>query len=174
MRATLRSVCCFLLTASPGTVMAQSRPPRPPNDSQTVVFVCEHGTVKSVVAMAWFAELARQRHLPVKAISRGTNPDPTVPSLVLQGLRADGLALGSFAPTRFSPADLPGAITVISFDQPSVAALVAGRLPTAAWDGMPAVSDDYVLAREAIRRRVAQLVDSLAKHQPGRARQPLP
>lgn len=174
MRATLRSICWFLLTASPFPVVAQSRPRLAPNDSQTVVFVCEHGTVKSVVAMAYFAELAKERHLPVRAISRGTNPDARVPSLVRDGLRADGLTLGSFTPTRFSPADLPSAIAVISFDQPSVAALVAGRLPTDAWDGMPAVSDNYVLAREAIRHRVADLVDSLAKHHAGRAKTPHP
>jgi arsenate reductase len=174
MRTMLWSVCCLFLIASPFTLLAQPRPPRAPNDSQMVVFVCEHGTVKSVVAMAYFAKLAKERHLPLRAISRGTKPDPSVPSLVLDGLRADGVALGPFTPTRFSSSDLPSAIVVISFDQPSVASIVAGRLPTAAWDGMPAVSDNYVLAREAIRHRVADLVDSLAKQSAGRAKTPRP
>jgi len=163
-------VCCFILAASPFAARAQSSPPRAAKDSQTVVFVCEHGTVKSVVAMAYFAKLAKERRLPVRAISRGTNPDLSVPPLVLDGLRNDGLTLGSFTPTRFSPTDLRGAIAVVSFDQPGVAALVAGRLATTAWDGMPAVSDDYGVAREAIRHRVAGLVDSLATQYTGSAK----
>jgi len=168
MSATSRIICSVLLTLSPWTGMAQSPPPRAANDSQTVVFVCEHGTVKSVVAMAHFNRLVQERHLRLRAISRGTNPDSRVPSLVQDGLRADGLTLGPFTPTRFSPADLSSAVAVISFDQPSVVALVAGRLPTSAWDGMPAVSDDYGVARDAIRRRVTELVDSLAKRRAGR------
>jgi hypothetical protein len=74
-----------------------------------VVFVCEHGTVKSVVAMAYFTQLAQERHLRLRAISRGTNPDSRVPSLVRDGLRSDGLTLGPFTPTQFSPADLSSA-----------------------------------------------------------------
>ena len=169
MSAIPRLLCSVLLTLSPWTALAQSPPPRAANDSETVVFVCEHGTVKSVVAMAYFTRLARERHLPLRATSRGTNPDARVPSVVQDGLRADGLRLSVFTPTRFSAADLGSAIAVISFDQPSVAALVAGRLPTSAWDGMPAVSDDYGVARDAIGRRVAALVDSLAKARAGRA-----
>jgi protein-tyrosine-phosphatase len=174
MLGILRSVCCFLVAASPAMAIAQSHSPRVPNDSQTVVFVCEHGTVKSVVAMAFFAKLAKERNLPLRAISRGTNPDSSVPSVVLDGLRADGMTLGSFTPTKFAPTDLPSAIAVISFDQPSVASFVSGHLPTEAWDGMPAVSDNYLLAREAIRRRVANLLDSLAKLRAGPKRTPRP
>jgi len=148
--------------------MAQSTSHAAGSDSNTVVFVCEHGSVKSVVAMAYFTRLARERHLPLRAISRGTNPDPRVPALVREGLKADGLPLGSFTPRKFSAADLGSAIAVISFDQPSVADIVAGRLPSSTWDGLPAVSENYAVAREAIRVRVAALVDSLAKVQAAR------
>lgn len=41
----------------------------------TVLFVCEHGSAKSVVAAAHFNRLAEQRGLPFHAISRGTAPD---------------------------------------------------------------------------------------------------
>ena len=137
-------------------------------DSQTVVFVCEHGTVKSVVALAYFRHLARERHLKIRAISRGTAPDSAVPARVREGLRLDGLPLGPFRPVQFTLADLRSAITVISFDQPKVADIVGGRVPTAQWDGLPAVSEDYRIARDSIRHRVARLVDSLDQARKGK------
>jgi arsenate reductase len=137
-------------------------------DSQTVVFVCEHGTVKSVVALAYFRQLARERHLSIRAISRGTAPDSAVPGKVREGLRLDGLQLGPFTPAEFTLADLASAITVISFDQPKVAQMVGGRVPTAQWDGLPAVSDDYRIARDSIRQRITRLVDSLDRARKGR------
>lgn len=156
------SLGLVLLATSSAGALAQSPSPGIPRDSQTVVFVCEHGTVKSVVALAYFRKLAQEHQLPVRAISRGTNPDSGVPAPVRDGLRADGLTLGPFVPRRFTSKDLASAVLVVSFDQPSVAAIVANRVPAVAWDGLPAVTADYDLAREAIRVRVAALVDSLS------------
>jgi hypothetical protein len=160
---------CFLLSVVPSALVAQAGSPRSRTDSQTVVFVCEDGSVKSVVALAYFTQLARERHLPMRAISRGTAPDTAVPRVVREGLRRDGLTLGPFTPTRFTAGDLASAVTVISFDQPGVAELVAGRVPTGAWDGLPAVSENYPMARDSIRARVARLVDSLARARAGKA-----
>jgi chromate transporter len=39
-----------------------------------VVFVCEHGSAKSLVAASFFERLAKERGMPVRAISRGTFP----------------------------------------------------------------------------------------------------
>jgi protein-tyrosine-phosphatase len=132
-------------------------------DPETVVFVCEHGSAKSVLAMALFTQLAKERGLPLRAISRGTTPDPGVPAAVRDGLRADGFELRAFTPAQFADSDLAGAVAVVSFDQPGVARTVAGRVPTRTWDGLPAVSENYGLAREAIRRRVVDLIDALGK-----------
>lgn len=157
----------FVLWCAPATLTSQVRPGTVP-DSQTVVFVCEHGTVKSVVALAYFRQLAQERDLNIRAISRGTAPDSAVPARVREGLRLDGLVLGPFTPARFTLADLVSAITVISFDQPTVAELVGGRVPTAQWNGLPAVSEDYRIARDSIRVRVTRLVDSLDRARRGK------
>lgn len=140
--------------------MAQ-RALRTPNTG-TIVFVCEHGTAKSVIAMAYFESIARARGLAFRAVSRGMDPDPAVPRNVRDGLRGDNLALGAFVPTRLATADLEAAALVISFDRPEVAALARGRAAVQSWDGLPSVSASYALARHAIRRRVEALVDSLA------------
>jgi hypothetical protein len=130
-------------------------------DSATVVFVCEHGTVKSVLAIALFRQMAAARGLSLRAISRGTAPDTALPPFMRAGLKGDGLSLGAFTPTRFSAVDLSSAILVVSFDQPSVAGSVAGRVPVRAWDGLPSVTADYAIARDSMRARMRVLVDSL-------------
>jgi arsenate reductase len=161
----------LVLWCAPATLSSQAGPETRP-DSQTVVFVCEHGTVKSVIALAYFRQLVQERRLNIRAISRGTAPDSAVPVRVREGLRLDGLLLGPFSPVRFTLADLASAITVVSFDQPSVADIVGGRVPTARWDGLPAASEDYRIARDSIRHRVARLVDSLDRVRRGEPRPP--
>ena len=148
-----------------GAGIARAQPPRTASvaDSQTIVFVCEHGTVKSVLALAYFSQFAREKELPFRAVSRGTAPDSALPAFMIAGLRQDGLAIGAFRPTQFSERDLASAIGVISFDQPGVASAVAGRVPTVAWDRLPSVTANYAVARDSIKHRVAALVDSLAR-----------
>jgi protein-tyrosine-phosphatase len=44
-------------------------------DDKTIIFVCEHGAAKSVIAAAYFNRFAEQRGLNLRAAARGTNPD---------------------------------------------------------------------------------------------------
>jgi arsenate reductase len=134
-------------------------------DTPTIVFVCEHGTVKSVLALAYFNRLSRERELNYRAVSRGTAPDSAIPPFVRAGLRADGVDLGAFTPMRLSEGDLTSAIRVVSFDAPAATSLVAGRVPTEAWDKLPSVTANYAVARDSIRSRVSRLVDSLVRVQ---------
>lgn len=143
---------------------ANAQQPRPTSrDSQTIVFVCEHGTVKSVLALAYFGQLVREKGLPFRAVSRGTAPDSALPVFMIAGLRRDGVDIGPFTPARFSDSDVLSASGVVSFDQPNVASAVAGRVATIAWDRLPSVTANYGVARDSIKQRVAALVDSLAR-----------
>jgi hypothetical protein len=47
-----------------------------------VVFVCEHGSAKSVIAAAELSRMAKERGLDLSILARGTNPDAEVPKLV--------------------------------------------------------------------------------------------
>jgi len=131
-------------------------------DSQTVVFVCEHGTVKSVLALAWFRKYAAERGLKVRAVSRGTALDSAIPAPVMAGMRGDGIAPGVFTPTLLSDVDIATAALIVSFDNPGALSRAAGRTKTMQWDKLPAVSADYRVASDTIRARVRRLVDSLA------------
>jgi protein-tyrosine-phosphatase len=130
-----------------------------------VVFVCEHGAAKSVVAAAHFNRLAQERGLPFRAISRGTDPEPTVPSRVSEGLRADGAPLPEgFVPAPVQSADTVRAVRVVTFDVQLPADIQRG--PVTNWSGVPAVSDGYPAASRDIRLRVNALLKELASGRP--------
>ena len=148
-----------LLVATP--VIAGAQHTRTARDSSRVVFVCEHGTVKSLVALEYFNRLARARHLPLAAISRGTTPDTAVPRSVANGLTADGFDVSAFRPRRFTSEDLSRGLLVVALDA-DVDPVVDKRLPVLRWDGLPSVTANYGVARSAIAARVEKLVDSLA------------
>jgi protein-tyrosine-phosphatase len=54
-------------------------------DSQRVVFVCEHGAAKSILAATEFDALANARGVAARAVARGTAP-AVVSGLVMLAL----------------------------------------------------------------------------------------
>jgi arsenate reductase (thioredoxin) len=131
-----------------------------------VVFVCEHGSVKSLVAASYFNRNAQSRGLPYRAVARGTAPEPTVPGSVRAGLREIGVDVSSYVPQLFRVADLEDASLVVSFDQ-DITATVGGRVRHLKWDSLPAVLVDYIHGRDAIVKKVDLLIEVLAQgHSP--------
>jgi protein-tyrosine-phosphatase len=126
--------------------------------ASTVVFVCEHGSAKSVIAAAHFQRLAAGAGLDVRAVSRGTDPDPAFPPNALDGLERDGLHPLDDAPKFLDAGELANARRVVAFC--AVPDSYSYNGPIKQWD-VPAVSDDYDTARRAIVSRVEHLVREL-------------
>lgn len=127
----------------------------------TVVFVCEHGSAKSIIAAAHLNRLARERRLNLRAVARGTDPDATIPPHVLQGLLAEGLRPDQGKPGRLSPDDLRSAIRLIAFcDLPRE---YHGQVPVERWSDVPPVSQGYEPARDMIAQHVSALLDALSR-----------
>jgi arsenate reductase len=141
---------------------AQDNTTASPGESARVVFVCEHGSVKSLIAMAYFNRSAQKRGLPIRAVARGTTPEPRVPGPVREGLRTDGFDVAEFVPRLFGASDVVDASFVISFDQ-DIAKTVGGRARHLQWDNLPAVLTDYARGRDEIVRHVDELIDELAR-----------
>lgn len=133
-----------------------------PRQKPQVLFVCEHGTVRSLLAKVFFEQYAAEVGLPMQAVSRGTRADSVLPPWMQRNLAADHVELGGWRPQTLSADDLANASLVVSFDVPSSATAGAGA-PRAFWDSLPSVSRDYVTGRDAIKARVHRLVDSLFK-----------
>ena len=130
--------------------------PSPP----VVVFVCLHGSAKSVIASEHFRRLSNQRGLDVSVACAGTEPDAEIPARVVQGLLADGFDVRGQQPRAIARADLERASHVIAFGC-DLAAVAPPGLTIERWDEVPAVSEDYGRARDAITTRVRALVDQM-------------
>jgi arsenate reductase (thioredoxin) len=125
-----------------------------------VVFICEHGAAKSVVASEYFNKLAAERGLTVRAVARGADPQADLSVATVKGLKADGLPPALDAPHPLTAAELRSSARIIAFDckQPAMKAL---RSMDTCWDDVPTVSDDYARARDAIRAHVATMIDQM-------------
>lgn len=137
--------------------MAQRAVPTEP----TVVFVCEHGAAKSVIATAYFNKIAAERGLTARAVYRGVNPQDDLSADALKGLRDDGLTAPDQKPSPITQADVDTATVMFAIGcaLPSNAT-ATGRAET--WADVP---DDkgYGATRDAIERHVERLIDDLLK-----------
>jgi len=153
------TVLLIAVGVSPRWLVAQGDSAHP---RKTVLFVCEHGTVRSLLAKVLFEQYASEIGLDVRAVSRGTHADSALPTWMQQKLAADRVTLGAWHPQTLRAADLGSASYVVSFDLPP-SATAAARAPRAQWDGLPSVSGDYAAGRDAIKSRVHILADSLKR-----------
>jgi protein-tyrosine-phosphatase len=128
-----------------------------------IIFVCEHGAAKSILSAAIFNKLAEERRLKLRAIARGTNPDPQISPKVAAGLMADGLTSSEAAPTKISKADLAGARRVITFC--AVPDDYAGTVQVENWDEFLPAIDDYGKARDKLAERISRLLEELKSKQ---------
>jgi len=144
-------------------VLAADPAPEPTPGPTHVVFVCEHGSVKSVIAMAWFERLARERGLDLRAVSRGMTPDAAVPAAIADRLRQDGFDLGQFQPSAFSKQDLEGAGRVVAIGVDTASVSAASSVPVEVWDDIPSATQHYDQARDALRARIEALLATLRK-----------
>jgi len=128
---------------------------------QTILFVCEHGSAKSVIAAAHFNRVAEQRSLPYRAIARGINPDAEIPQQVRVNLAKDGLQVASWKPQKVAEKDVQEAVRVVTFacKVPFAERITAGKLVD--WQDVPSTNEDYERARTMIVNKIAALIKTL-------------
>jgi protein-tyrosine-phosphatase len=126
---------------------------------EKIVFVCEHGAAKSVIATAYFNKLAAERGLPDRATYRGANPQAELSVSALKGLRDDGLALPNAKPSPITSGDVAQATHIFAIGC-SLPAHAASSGKAESWDDVP---DDqgYAAQRDAIKKHVERLLDQL-------------
>jgi hypothetical protein len=123
---------------------------------RTIVFVCQHGAVKSVIAAALLERLGRETGTALSAIPRGTEPDADVPTAVVAGLAERGLHLGAASPQLVTAQELRNATHVVSFG-PDLG------IGEEHWDDVPALADvGFARCHDAIAARVPALLARIA------------
>jgi protein-tyrosine-phosphatase len=128
--------------------------------SPTIVFVCEHGAAKSVIATAYFNKLAAERGLPYRATFRGRSPQDELSERAIAGLKEDGIAVPSGKPTAIGDEDIVTATHIFAIG----CALPDKARQSGKADDWSDVPDDkgYPAMRDAIVRHVKELLDQLA------------
>src|SRR5262245_62674723 len=91
---------------------------QPASGDKAVVFVCEHGAAKSVIATAYFNKLASERGLSYRATFRGTSPQDDLSVRAVAGLKADGVPVPSGKPAAITDGDVSGATHIFAIGCP--------------------------------------------------------
>lgn len=160
----MRSELLFLvlmLVAGLETLNAQSKGGAPDNTKRTtkVVFVCEHGAALSVVSAAYFNKIAREQHLNLYAVARGTAPQQDLAVSAREGLKADGVAFEAERPQALSSKDVAHARRIVTFV--AIPAKYSKAAPVETWDDVPPTGANYARARDAILRHLTILIREL-------------
>jgi len=129
-----------------------------PQDSM-IVFVCEHGAAKSIIAATYFNKFARERNLHFYAIARGTHPEAELSLLTVIGLRKDGLIPNKTVPQKLSLEEIEAAQQIIAFCELPSEFKQTGRIEQ--WTDIPPVSENYEKARDMIVEYLGHLINHL-------------
>lgn len=127
-----------------------------------VVFLCQHGGAKSVIAASYFS----QAGLPFHAVAASAEePYEEVPRPVADLLdEREGIDVRAFKPRRVESSDLDAAVRVVSIGcdvPPGATGSQPGSGEVERWDDVPPASEDLEGSAAAIRRHVDALVAEL-------------
>jgi arsenate reductase (thioredoxin) len=128
-----------------------------------VLFICEHGYAKSLMAASYFDQLAKERGLPFRGLSRGSAPNSsTVPPGIVAALKSDGIDIGTYRPILVSSADVSASTRVVTMSTSLPASAVVPGVRIEQWDDVP-LPIMYDQSRASIKAHIENLLDELAK-----------
>ncbi len=130
-----------------------------------LVFACAHGNAKSLIASSWFNRLAAERGIVTRSVARGLTPENPVPAPIAERLRREGIDLASFEAHPLTPTDLHARSRLILIGVQAPAWAARDGLAIETWDGIPPASENYEASRDALRTRLEQLLEDLAREE---------
>ena len=126
---------------------------------RTIIFVCEHGAAKSIIAATYFNSLAEERNLSTRALARGITPEQELSAKTIEGLHQDGLTPNESVPQKLTLVDVESAEQIVSFSE--LPEEYQERIIVEQWNDIPPVSEDYAKARNAILAKLRILMNSI-------------
>ncbi|HYC58084.1 MAG TPA: hypothetical protein VEK79_00815 [Thermoanaerobaculia bacterium] len=123
---------------------------------QEILFLCQHGGAKSVIAASHFNRLAAERGLPfIATAAAAEDPYDAVPAPVADYLEGEGFAVREVEPHHVAPGELESAARIVTIGCDLAGAAIER------WDDVPAASEDLEGSVAAIRRHVEALAEEL-------------
>ena len=158
-------ILLFLVLVFSTIIAACATAPKPMvAETKNIIFVCEHGNVKSLMAASYFNQLAKSNNLPYHALSRATVPDSkTVPPSISKGLSAEGIDVSSFEPTGISSSDITSAQLIITIGVSLPENLQGNTVPVEKWNDIPPASVDFNASSNSIKLHLQTLINQLGQ-----------
>jgi protein-tyrosine-phosphatase len=125
-----------------------------------VVFVCEHGAAKSVIAADYFNRLAAERGLEYRAVCRATAPDSTLNPATRAGFKMDNIPQ-NLNPTKLTMSDTTNVERIILFTP--LPPEYNTTVPVENWSDAQNIDGTYTQRRDAIVKKINALLDSLER-----------
>ncbi len=133
--------------------------PEPPTQ---ILFVCEHGNVKSLMAASYFNQMAQQQNLPFRAASYGIKVDTKpVPAAIVDGLRADGFDVAAFQPLEITALGVSSAKRVITIGVSLPDSMRAAAISPEKWDDVPPATINFEASSKSLKAHVEKLIQEL-------------
>jgi protein-tyrosine-phosphatase len=162
MRTLISAVAILALVGS--AAFAAEQPP-----AEQILFVCERGNVKSLMAASYFNQLAAQRGLPWRAVSRGIAPDSTTaPKRIAAALLAEGVDVSEFRPVKVDATDAAEAVRIVMIGTDLPARLGGDEQRIERWNDVPPATTSYDAARSSLKAHIADLLERLSLQSAGR------
>jgi protein-tyrosine-phosphatase len=161
MRTLIAAVATLALVRSAS--FAAEQPP-----AEQILFVCERGNVKSLMAASYFNQLAAQRGLPWRAVARGIAPDSTtVPKRIAAALLAEGVDVSEFHPATVDANDTAEAVRIVMIGTDLPARVRGDEQRIERWNDVPPASTSYDAARSSLKAHIAELLERLSLRSAG-------
>ena len=127
----------------------------------TILFVCEHGAGRSVIAAAFFNKMAKEKKLNYQAIFRGIHPDAAIGPAIQTGLMNDNVDVNGWKPLLLSTRDIQNASRIVAMDCEIPGKDSIAKFHTQ-WSGIP-MNQGYNDARDEIIKKLQVLILELEK-----------
>ena len=124
-----------------------------------IIFVCQHGAAKSVIAASYFNKLAKERKLDYVAECRGVEPDSVVSSSAREGLTMDHMFDPNTKPQKLLPGDTTNVERIILFTP--LPPDMNTSIKTENWSQIENVDAEYLKRKNAIVKKINELLDTL-------------
>jgi uncharacterized protein len=124
-----------------------------------IVFVCEHGSSKSVLAAELFNRVAEQRRISTRAISRAVSEktvDTAVPPVLVRSLSGDGFNAETFRPQPLTTTEAKTASHVIIINYDTDVEVTESR-PVEHWT----IEHPVTLEYDGAKIELSALIDAL-------------